>query len=266
VIFAEIRLLRRSFVIQKRIIGALFMREFMTRWGRRNLGFAWLFGEPLVFALPVLFMWSMIRAPIEHGLPMMEFIWTGYMPILMFRHVTGFSIYTVKQNASMLYHRQVTPLDLFIGRQGLEAMGNLSATAVTFLLLYLIGVLEWPHDYALFLAGFFFMTWWCLAVALIVAALSERSEIVEHIWQPIGYMYLPISGFFYLAEWLPPAWRDLALTVVPGLHAYEMIRGGLFGDKIETFYDVTYVSWILAIMTLIGLWLMRDVRKYVVLE
>jgi len=266
VAFAEIRQLRRSFIIQKRVIGALFMREFMTRWGRRNLGFAWLFGEPLVFALPVIFMWSMIRSPIEHGLPMVAFIWTGYLPILMFRHVTAFSIYTVKTNASMLYHRQVTPLDLFIGRQGLEAMGNLSASAVTFLLFYMIGWLDWPHDYALFLTGFFYMTWWSLAVALIVAALSERSEIVEHIWQPISYMYLPVCGFFYMAAWLPQSWREVALTVMPSLHAYEMIRSGLFGDRIEAFYDISYLTWILAIVTIIGLWLMRDVRRYVILE
>ena len=47
---AEIRAFGRSFAVQKRVIGALFMREFMTRWGRRNFGFAWLFAEPLVFA------------------------------------------------------------------------------------------------------------------------------------------------------------------------------------------------------------------------
>ena len=264
--FAEIRVLRRAFVVQKRVVAALFMREFMTRWGRRNLGFAWLFGEPLVFAVPVLFMWSMIRAPIEHGLPMIEFIWSGYLPLLIFRHVTMHSIYAIKSNASMLYHRQVTPLDLFIGRQGLELMGNLSASAVTFLLFYLLGLIQWPHDFALFLTGFFYMGWWSMAVALIVAALSERSEIVEHIWQPISYMYLPICGFFYLAQWLPPTWRDLALTVVPSLHAYEMIRGGLFGDRIEAFYDISYVSWILAILTVIGLWLLRDVRKHLVIE
>jgi capsular polysaccharide transport system permease protein len=264
--FAEIRQLRRAFFLQKRIIGALFMREFMTRWGRRNLGFAWLFAEPLVFAIPVIFMWSMIRAPFEHGLPMIAFVWTGYMPILMFRHVTGHSIYTIKSNASMLYHRQVTPLDLFIGRQGLELMGNLSASAMTFLLFYLLGLIDWPHDYGLFLLGFFYMSWWSIAVALVVAALSERSEIVEHVWQPISYMYLPFCGFFYMAAWLPPSWREMALAAVPSLHAYEMIRGGLFGDRVETFYDISYLSWLLSIVTLIGLWALRDVRKHLVLE
>src|SRR5436190_10843303 len=104
---AEIRAFGRSFAVQKRVIGALFMREFVTRWGRRNLGFAWLFAEPMVFALPVIFMWTMIRAPMDRGVPMIGFIWTGYLPILIFRHVTGHALYTVKTSGALLYHRQV---------------------------------------------------------------------------------------------------------------------------------------------------------------
>ena len=154
--FGEIRAFGRALVIQKRVIGALFMREFVTRWGRRNLGFAWLFAEPLVFAFPVIAMWWLIRPSVEHGLPMIAFVWTGYLPILLFRHVTGHALYTVKNNAAMLYHRQVTPLDLFIGRQGLELIGNLSACATSFLIFYMIGLIDLPYDYALFLTGFFY--------------------------------------------------------------------------------------------------------------
>ena len=35
----------RSFAIQRRVIGALIMRETYTRFGRENLGFAWMYGE-----------------------------------------------------------------------------------------------------------------------------------------------------------------------------------------------------------------------------
>jgi len=264
--FGEIRAFGRALMVQKRVIGALFMREFMTRWGRRNLGFAWLFAEPLVFAFPVIFMWSRIRSPFEHGLPLIPFIWSGYLPLLIFRHVAGLALYTVKTNAAMLYHRQVTPLDIFIGREGLEAIGNLSACAVSFLIFYMMGVIDWPQNYGLFLTGLVYMTWWSLGIALIVAALSERSEIVQHIWMPVSYIYMPLCGFMFLAEWLPVRIREIALTVDPPLHIYEMIRSGLFGDRMQAFYDISYVSWILAIITITGLWLMWNVRKHLVFE
>ena len=73
----------------------------------------------------------------------------------------------------------------------------------------MIGVIEWPHDPSLFLLGLFYMAWWSISVAIIVAAWSERSDIVEHIWLPISYIYMPISGFFYLAQWLPIPLREL---------------------------------------------------------
>jgi capsular polysaccharide transport system permease protein len=124
-----LRPLWRDFTVQRQVVGAIMMRELVTRWGRRDLGFAWLFCEPLVFAFPVIAIWTYVRTPYEHGLPITAFVWTGYMPILIFRHVTGGALYSFRNNAAMLYHRRVTPLDLFIGRQGLEALGNLASVA-----------------------------------------------------------------------------------------------------------------------------------------
>jgi capsular polysaccharide transport system permease protein len=242
------------------------MREIQIRWGRRNLGFAWLFAEPLVFAFPVLLLWSLIRSPFEHGLPLMPFIWSGYLPLLLFRHTTSRALYVVRQNAAMLYHRSVTPLDLVVARCGMEMMGGLAAMLFSYVVLYIIGALDWPRDLPLLLTGSLYMAWWSFALALIVAAASERSEIVEHIWMPISYVYLPLSGFMYLAVWLPTPVRHLALAVMPSVHAYEMIRAGLFGNQIQTFYDLGYVTCVLTILTLIGLWLVRDVHRHLELE
>jgi len=45
-----------------------------------------------------------------------------------------------------------------------------------------------------------------------------------------------------------------------------MIRGGVFGTTITTYGDPTYTTFALAVLTLFGLWLMRESRKYVVIE
>lgn len=254
----------RAGVVQGRVVGALLMRDIQLRWGRRNLGFAWLFLEPLVFAFPVLAMWSFLRsADSEHGMPVIAFLWSGYLPLLMFRHTTSLALYTIRNGGALLYHRSVTPLDLIIARLGLEVIGSTAATALSFLVFRMLGVVEWPHDPSLFLLGLFYMAWWSVSVGLIVAACSERSELVAHVWAPISYMYMPISGFFYLAQWLPVRTREVALTVMPSLHSYEMIRGGLFGNRIQVFYDVSYVTFVLAGLTLFGLWMLRDVRRYI---
>jgi capsular polysaccharide transport system permease protein len=261
-----LRMLWRDFTVQRHVIGAIVMREFLNRWGRRNLGFAWLFFEPLVFAFPVIAVWSYVRAPYERGLPMVAFVWTGYMPLLVFRHVTAGALNSLRTATALLYHRRVTPLDLFLGRQGLEACGNLASVVVSFLVLFTIGAIDWPHDYGLMLVGFVYSTWWSLAIALLLATLSERSEIVAHVWPPIGYLYIFFSGFFILADWLPLSMRAVALAIDPPLHCYEMVRAGMFGSRIHSHFDILYLTGLLAVLSVIGLWLMQNTRKHLELE
>jgi capsular polysaccharide transport system permease protein len=251
---------------QRRVLAALMIRETYTRFGRENLGFLWLVGEPLVFALPVLGMWSLIRAKFEHGLPMLAMAWTGYLPILLFRHTCALALRCVRVNAGLLYHRQVSVFDLVFARMLLEACSNVMALIASGFLLYLLGAIDPPKNWPLFYLGYLFHIWWAMSAGLILAGLSERSELVEKIWSPISYMYLMLSGFFYLAEWLPDNIRKWALLVVPPLHPYEMIRSGLLGDTFHAYYDIGYIASLYAVLTLIGLVLMRDVRDYLELE
>lgn len=57
----------RALQSHSRVVGALMMRELITRFGRDGLGFLWLVGEPLLFCLGVLGLWALIRPEYEHG-------------------------------------------------------------------------------------------------------------------------------------------------------------------------------------------------------
>jgi capsular polysaccharide transport system permease protein len=255
----------QNLATQSRVVGALLIREVYTRFGREGLGFAWIVAEPLIFAIPVLLVWSAVRGGYEHGVPMMPFLWTGYLPVLLFRHVGGRMLLFVRVNAGLLYHRQVTIFDIFLARVLLEVGSNLSAVVASFVLFYSLGLIDLPRDLSMFYLGYFYMIWWSAAAGLIIGGLSERTDWAEKLWQPYSYLYMFFSGFFYLAAWLPPALRNVALYQ-PYLQAYEMIRAGMFGNVIETYGDPAYTTFILAILTLIGLLIMRDSRKYVVAE
>jgi capsular polysaccharide transport system permease protein len=256
----------RSFRVQRRVVGALIMRETWTRYGRENLGFAWLFGEFLIFAMPVILMWHFIRGRYEHGLLVVPFVWSGYLPILLFRHVGSHMLRAVRLNMSLLYHRNVTPFDAVIARIAVEVLGNYGAAVFSFFLLYAIGQMVWPRDMPLFFLGYFYMTWWCVSIGLIIAAFSERAVVFEKVWQPVSYMYLPVSGFFYMAAWIPSKIRDVLLIVMPALPSYEMIRGGLFGPVVRVYYDIPQLSFTLAALTLFGLLGLHDVRRHLVNE
>jgi ABC-type polysaccharide/polyol phosphate export permease len=139
--------------------------------------------------------------------------------------------------------------------------------AVSGILFVAVGIMAWPDNYPLMLVGFLYTTWWSLCVAMILACLSERFELVVHIWSPISYLYIFYSGFLILADWLPERLRDTMLLIDPPLHCYEMIRGGMFGPRLmHPHYDIAYLTFFLTALTAIGLWLMRNVRQHLELE
>ena len=255
----------RGLRIQRRVVHALIIREIYSRFGRESLGFAWIVAEPLVFAIPVLFVWRAIRDPNEHGLSLVPFIWSGYLPLLLFRHLGGRIMFFIRANVPLLYHQRVKIFDTFFARAVLEIFSNLTALVISFAVFYAIGALDVPRDLPMFYFGYFYMIWWAVAVALIIGALSERTDWVQQIWTPYSYLYMMFAGFLYLADWLPPTLRNVALFS-PYLQAYEMIRGGVFGTTITTYGDPVYTTFVLAILTLFGLWLMRESRRYVIIE
>ena len=171
----------------------------------------------------------------------------------------------IRANVPLLYHQRVKIFDIFLARAVLEIFSNLTALFVSFAVFYAIGAVDVPRDLTMFYLGYFYMIWWAVAVALIIGALCERTDWVQQVWMPYSYLYMMFSGFFFLADWLPPSIRNVALYQ-PYTQAYEMIRAGVFGTTITTYGDPAYTSFVLAGLTLFGLWLMREGRKYVVIE
>jgi capsular polysaccharide transport system permease protein len=253
----------QAWIVQKRVIGALIMRETYSRFGRENLGFVWIYGEFLIFALPVLLMWRTLRGEFEHGLLVVPFCWSGYLPIMLFRHIGGTLLHAVPLNKSLFYHRNVTPFDAICARLANEILGNYGALVFSFFLLYSIGAMDWPRDLPLLFVGYFYMTWWCVAVGLVIAAFGPRTVVFEKVWPPVSYMYLPVSGFFFMAAWVPAPMRSILLTAMPALPCYEMIRAGIFGPVMRYYYDIPRLSFILAAITLFGLLGLRDIRRYI---
>src|SRR5262245_10435045 len=135
--------------VQFRCLRALMIREMMMRYGRNSLGFVWVFIEPMLLCVGVMVLWSLAREPFEHGLPVVAFVFTGYMPLTLWRHITNKSVRLFRQNSNLLYHRHVTLLDVFLTGALLEFAGTTTALFLVGATLTTIGALDWPHDIGL---------------------------------------------------------------------------------------------------------------------
>lgn len=81
--------LKHSLRVNQRILGALLVREMLTRYGRHNIGFLWLFVEPMLFTLGVTALWTATKSVHGSDLPIVAFALTGYSSVLLWRNMPG---------------------------------------------------------------------------------------------------------------------------------------------------------------------------------
>ena len=258
-------ILRGGLNVQMRVIQALMIRELITRFGRENIGFLWIMVEPLLFATLVGLLWRFQHGANYNGISVFAFVATGYLPLVLFRSAIGRAVGTLTANASLMYHRQVTILDLVLVRFAIEFIGHLMAYVFIAIVLYSFGVFPVPHDLGLVLLGWLYYSLFTLAFTMVVAPLSEMSEVLEKIMPVTVYMMIPFSGAFFMVSWLAPGMAKVVLFSPP-VHAMEMMRYGVFGDAVHAQFDYLYPLEICFPIMLLGLILCRRTRRILVVE
>lgn len=258
----SIRQFNKSFKIQLRVIYALLMREIITRYGRHNLGFAWLFLEPMVFTFGVATLWTLLKASTHSEISIATFAVTGYSTIILWRNSSNRVINAVEANTGLLFHKNVKILDIFLARVFLEAAGTTMSFLFLCIIFIMTGWMKLPYDFIMVVKGWLLLIWFAIGVSLVVGALAQISEIVDRLWHAITYLLFPLSGAAYMVYWLPPKFQNFVLWL-PMVHTTEMIRHGFYGDVIPTFESASFLVWCNMILTFFGLTLVRYATKKV---
>ena len=245
----------RSLTIQGRLIGALLMREIITRYGRHNIGFMWLFIEPMMFTLGVLVLWTALGLH-NVALPIITFTLSGYATILVWRNTINRCGNAVEPNRALMHHRNVRIIDLYAARIILEIAGASISFLILSVFFMAIGLVDLPDDLLKVIVAWFLLAWFSLDMAMIIGPLSVLSESVDRVWHVASYLFLPASGAFFMVDWLSAYARELVLWV-PTVHCTELLREGLFGSLVRTHYDIGYVVLVDLLLTLPGLLLVR---------
>jgi ABC-type polysaccharide/polyol phosphate export permease len=239
-------------VLQGRVVHALLIREMLTRYGRSNIGFLWLILEPMLFTLAITAVWTATRDLHGSDLPIVAFAVTGYSAMMMWRNMPGRCINALSQNKSLLFHRQVRPIDVYLARVLLEFVGSTAAFIVLILTFWSIEWMERPEDVLKVIAGWAMLGWFGMGLALFLGALSERFDLIEKFWSPMSYLLFPFSGAAFIADTLPEGARDI-LLYLPMLNCVELIRDGYFGSQFDAHYNMAYTAVFNLSLTLLAL-------------
>lgn len=250
----------RSVLVQVRVIGALMLRQAVAQFGHHNLGFFWVFVEPLVLSGAVMIMWTLAGLNQKQTVGVVPFVLASYALLTLWRSLCSRSAAALRNAAPLLYHRNVRVLDVLISRAALECLGGMASFTVAFIVLNLLGAVGNVEDPLAMAGAWLLMTWFGWSFGLIIAGLTELFEPAEHLVPAFLYVTIPITGAFYMVLWMPPSVQEV-LMWSPLVHICEMFRGGMFGAHTSAEWSATYVViWCVAQMA-IGLPLLRFAQQ-----
>lgn len=246
--------------VQLVVLGAVMMREIHTRFGRHNMGYMWLFFEPIILGGCI----AMVHYISGHGLPggleILSFYVVGYTPYYLFRSILNRAATALLANAPIFYHRQVTFLDVMMARNLLDCAAVMIAVLV---MLALIGAIRdvWPVDLVWIAFGIAMIGLFCHGLSLmIVAATMFGVETVDRVVHPLTYLTIPLTGAFYMVWWFPTELQEWML-LVPSVHMFEIIREGQFGPVVPYHYDIPYVLVSCAVTNVLGMLALRVAKR-----
>lgn len=242
------RTFTEQLLVQRRVIGALLMREMLTRYGRRNIGFLWLFAEPMMVTLIVAAVWTARGLHQYSDIPIVAFAITGYSGIQLWRNMSRRCIHAIEPNKGLLRHRPVKMLDIYLARMLLEVAGTTTSfTLLCILFLIFSNQMSPPEDILEVAIAWGLFAWFAMGLSITLGSLSELTALVSKFWPPLIYIFYPLSGAMFLVDSLPHGLR-VFVDYIPMVHANEMLRDGFFGSHFTPHYDVKYlIGWCLCL-------------------
>lgn len=248
----KVRPTASAWKVNGRVVGALLLRETVTRYGRNNIGFLWLFLEPMLFTLLITVLWTALRDIHRSDIPIAAFALTGYSAVLLWRNMPSRCIRALSANRALLFHRQVKMLDVYVSRILLEFAGVTFSFVALGALLWAFGWIDPPEDVLKVLYAWLLLSWLGAGLALLLGSVSERNSIVEKLWAPTTLILFPLSGAAFMVDAMPPRVQEI-LLYLPMLHGSEFLREGFFGSKVKAVYDLGYLIAFNLVLTFFGL-------------
>jgi ABC-type polysaccharide/polyol phosphate export permease len=168
----------------------------------------------------------------------------------------------IESNLGLQFHRNDLVIDIFLTRILLEIAGATTSFVLLSLAFISIGWMPAPVDILEVILGWLMLAWFGACLALLIGAGTARSDLVEKLWHPGSYLLFPLSGSAFMVDWLPPKFQEIVL-LLPMVHGVEMLRDGFFGNVVKTHFDLSYMATFCLILTLAGLYLVRDAGEKV---
>ena len=167
----EVALTLRGARMQRRVIGALIIRELHSRFGQHYYGYIWLFFEPLLLGAAI----GLVHHLSDHSsiFGPFEFFAVGYILYFIYRGILNRASVAIPSNMPLLYHRTVTLPDIFFARHLIETISCIGVLVVFMFALFVVNG-EMVEDPTKIIVACLGMTLLTQGMALIAAAATDN--------------------------------------------------------------------------------------------
>ncbi len=251
--------------LQANVVGALIIRELHTRFGRENIGYLWLFAEPILLATAVALLHASQHLPISGGIRPVPFAIGGYGLFIMFRSVVSRAETLLEANKPLLNHRQVTLLDMLLARSLLELASTVFVLTILLILAWMFDLADPVADISMIMAAIGLIAWFSFGLSMLVTAGSQVSGALGRLIHPLLYLTMPLSGAFFSMAWLPTEARA-ALAWFPLVPVFEIMKAGQFAGFRQDYVDFPYALLWCSSLTAAGLLAIRTIRPRIALS
>jgi len=252
----------RGLSTQANVVGALILRELHTRYGRENIGYLWMIGEPFLLGTAIALIHTAKAHNYGSDIHPIPFILLGYCIFIIFRGIIGRAEGTLEANMPLLYHRMVTVFDMLLARALLEVVSIGVTLAILLALAISLDFAQVPARPLALLASVAFMGWFSFALSMIVCAATHDRKTISRFVHPFVYIMFPLSGAFYMLEWLPEPYRTW-MSWYPMTIIFELARYGQFEYAHDRYVDIPYLVLTCLALTFVGMVAIKLVRRHV---
>ena len=213
-------------------MGALLMREALTRYGNSRIGYLWAVIEPAVFIAMFLIVREYLSRTVPIGENVALFMMSGIVTARVAISVIQKISVSIESNRALLVYPLVNPLDTIAARCVLESLTGLVVVVLFFAGLLVVGGDVTINSFATFTQAAMALVVLSCSLGAFNAVLGTILPAWTRVWNLLSLPLFITSGIFFVPATLPPAVADIVWWN-PILHIVEWMREGIYLDYLS---------------------------------
>jgi capsular polysaccharide transport system permease protein len=248
-----------------RVLGALMIREMITRYGRSWGGYTWAIVEPAGMICAFSLLISQFVPQPTIGNSFLLFYATGYMPFNLFRETAANTGNAVSVNRALMQLPMITPLDAILARMILTLLTSLTVTVLLIggLLIYQGDPVH--IDIGAFAGAYGMATLLGLGVGILNSVIFVFVPVWRQIWGLISSPLMIVSGTFFSLTSMPTTVQQV-LIWNPMIHVVGAMRIAFYQGYDGDYVSLAYPCGIGLFLAVIGAALLKRHRGAIIDE